>query len=288
MWRPLTTILCVVLVIAHIISLGKISEQVKLMPKGEDAAYVLPAPLLRITAMEFHGLASDFMFLQALVFLGGTNERKEEPRVKEWEWKWVYNVLVASTSLDPYFYDPYYFGNANLTWGGDLIHEANALLENGIRYRSWDSMLPFYQGFNFFYFLNDNKKASESLMEASRRPGASPMYASLAVKLAYKGKRTENAIAFQKYILDKTEDPLLRKEYETRLNALRGILYLEKATAKYKRRFGRYPQRLDDLTATHVIEKLPTEPYGGNYYIDLAGQVRTSRESKLMPHGRRE
>jgi hypothetical protein len=286
MWRLLTVFLCFILVMFHIVSLGKITEEVKLLPKGEDTAYVIPAPILRITALEFRGLASDFLFLKALVFLGSTNERREGPRVKTGEWKWLYHVLDASTSLDPYFFDPYYFGNANLTWGGGLIEEANVLLEKGSRYRSWDFILPFYKGFNEFYFLQDNEKASQSLMEASRRPGASPLYANLAVKLAYKGRRTENAIAFQESILEHTEDPQLRKEFETRLDALRGVLYLEKAVAEYKLRFGRFPGKLEDLIGKHIIEKLPQEPYGGNFYIDSQGQVKTTKESQLIPYQR--
>jgi len=266
--------------------LGKITEEAKNIPKGEDTAYVMPASILRITALEFHGLASDVLFLKSLVFLGSTFERKEEPRVKPWEWQWLYHVLDTSVSLDPYFLDPYNFGNANLTWGGGLIHEANALLEKGSRYRSWDFLLPFYIGFNDFYFLGDYEKASESLMEASRRPGASPLYADLAVRMAYKERRTENAIAFQEYILDHTEDQQLRKDYETRLNALRGVLYLEKAMAEYKRRFGRSPREIGDLMIKHVIDKLPPEPYGGTYYIDSHGLVKTTTESKLMPYQR--
>lgn len=277
-------LLCVALLTVHIVSLGKITDQVKLLPKGEDNAFVMPSSVLKLTALEFHGLASDFMFLKALVFLGSTLERKEEPPVKAWEWKWLYRVLDASVSLDPYFLDPYYFGEANLTWDGGLIKEANALLEKGSNYRSWDFLLPFYAGFNYFYFLDDDEKASELLMEASRRPGASPLYASLAVKLAYKEKRTENAITFQEYILQHTEDPQLRKEYETRLSALRGVLYLEKAAATYKQRFGRDPGNLEDLIKKHIIDKLPQEPYGGSYYINSLGKITTTNEAKLTPH----
>ncbi len=121
-------------------------------------------------------------------------------------------------------------------------------------------------------------------MEAARRQGASSIYADLAVKLAYKERRTENAIAFQEYILEHTEDPRQRTEYETRLIALRGLHYLEKAVADYKRTFGREPRKIDDLIIKHIIDKLPPEPYGGNYYIDSQGMVKTTNESKLMPH----
>lgn len=287
MWRQLALILlCIALLMVYIVSLGKMTEQLKLIPKVEDTAYVMPSSMLRLTALEFHGLASDFLFLKGLVFLGSTYERKEEPQVKEWEWKWLYHVLDASATLDPYFLDPYYFGNANLTWGGGLIKETNALLEKGSHYRSWDSLLPFYAGFNYFYFLDDDQKASELLMEAARRHDATPFYSNLAVRLAFKERRTENAIAFQEYIVEHTEDPTLHKEYEARLDALRGVFYLEKAVTEYKRKFGKYPQRIEELIAKRFIDKLPREPYGGRYYIDSLGKVTTTSEEKLMPYQR--
>jgi len=160
------------------------------------------------------------------------------------------------------------------------------LLEKGSSYRTWDFMLPFYIGFNSFYFLDDNDTASKFLMEAARRPGASAIYADLATKLAYKDRRTENAITFQEYILEHTDDPKLRTEYETRLTALRGVLYLEKAVVSYKQRFGVYPRSLEDLMKKHIIDALPQEPYGGSYYIDSSGKVTTTSESKLMPYER--
>ena len=286
MGRLLTIIVCVALITVHIVSLKKITAQKKLIPKGEDTSYVMPPPILKITSLEFHGIASDFLFLKALVFLGSTSERKENPMVKPWEWRWLYHVLDASASLDPYFLDPYYFGNANLTWDGGLIKEANTLLEKGSYYRNWDFLLPFYVGFNSFYFLDDNDKASKFLMEAARRPGASPIYADLAAKLAYKDRRTENAITFQAYILEHTEDQKLRTEYETRLIAHRGVIYLEKAVTSYKQRFGMYPRNLGDLIKKHIIDALPQEPYGGSYYIDSSGKVLTTSESKLMPYER--
>jgi len=274
----LVIVLLITLSAFHALALGKAAEQRKALPKDEGNAYVIPSPILKITALEFDGLASDFMFLQALVFEGSTFERKERPRVKEWEYRWMYNTLNASTDLDPYFFDPYYFGNANLTWEGNLVRETNILLDKGSRSRDWDWMLPFYIGFNNFYFLQDNEKASEYLMEASKRPGASPMLASLAARLAYKANKTENAIIFLQEILSRTDDENTKKMYEMRLNALKGILFLERAAAAYQERFKRQPGKLDDLTAKNIIREIPKDPYGGKFYIDKDGSIKTTSE----------
>jgi hypothetical protein len=283
MRKLLLFILVIALCSLHFFALGKAADAVGTLSKSEDIAFVLPAPILKITTLEFDGLASDFMFLKATTFLGSTFERKERPQVKEWEWRWLDNVLNASAVLDPYFFDPYYFANAHLTWEGGLVSETNQLLEKGSRYRDWDWRLPFYLGFNNFYFLREDDKASKFLMEAYRRPGGSPMLASLASRLAYKEGRTDNAIIFLEEIARRTEDKELKEYYEKRLEALRGIALLEKAVGNYRKKFRRTPRSLEELTAKGIIGKIPKEPYGGLYYVEADGAVKTTDESELTP-----
>ena len=282
MRRALPVILLILLLPFHILGLQAVTREWKSLPKGEDTAYVIPSPILKITALEYKGLASDLMFLRSIVFFGSTLERGKTSAVKESEWDWIYNTLNASTDLDPHFFDPYYFGQAQLTWGVNMIRETNLLLEKGTRYREWDWMLPFFIGFNHFYFLQENDKASEYLMEASKRPGASSMLASLATRLAYKGNRTENAIIFLRQILKDTTDERLKKEYETRLTALEEILFLEKAVTVYNERFEKAPSKLDDLVTAGIIRAVPEDPYGGEFHIDTEGSIKTTSDLRPM------
>jgi hypothetical protein len=265
----------------HVFSLGKVTEGFKLLPKSEDSTFMLPAPVLKIAALDFHGIVSDILFLNSLVFVGSTHERKERPRVKPWEWKWLYSMLDASTGLDPYFLDPYYFANAQFTWEALMIDENNLLLEKGSKYRDWDSSLPFYIGFNFFYFLQDNLNARKWLLEASKRPDAQPMYASLAAKLGYEKKRTENAISFLEEMSRRTDDEELKKKYETRLAFLRQVLKIEKAVESYKKKYGRKPADIRALIQTGMLQDIPTDPYGGQLYLDLDGKVKSTSELQL-------
>jgi hypothetical protein len=232
----------------------------------------------KVAALDYDGLAADFMFLKGLVFLGSTVERLERPRVHRDEWLWLNDLLQVTTTLDPYFQDPYYFANAFLSWDGKMVAETNELLDRGIRYRSWDWLLPFYAGFNSFYFLHENERASQYFAEALRRPGASPMLASLASRLAYQASRTESAIGVLEEILKDTQDPLTRQEYEKRILALRGVLYLETAVQQYRERFGEAPTALYQLIAGQIITRLPQDPYGGDFYLDRDGSVKTTSD----------
>ena len=190
----------------------------------------------------------------------------------------MYDVLNASTDLDPYFLDPYYFANANFTWEARMAKETNTLLSKGSRYREWDWMLPFFMGFNEFYFLHDNALASEYLMEAAKRPDAPPMMETLAVRLAYKGNRTKIAIVFIQETLKKTKDKITRKDLEIRLEILQDVLALEQAMEVYRGKYGKLPLDLKQLQARGIIAHIPKDPYGGEFFIDKDGSVKTTSD----------
>jgi hypothetical protein len=206
--------------------------------------------------------------------------------MKPEEWQWFDKILSVSTDLDPYFLDPYVFANANMTWEGGMISETNTLLEKGTQYRDWDWMLPFFAGFNSFFFLHDNAKAAEYLMTASRRPGPSEQLASFAARLAYKDKKTENAILFLEAIEKKTEDKRLKKEYETRIRALQARLILERSVSAYKEKFNRTPVSLQRMIENGILKEIPRDPYGGKFSIGPDGEITCTSDYLLMPKQR--
>lgn len=269
---------------AYVSSLSSLSQMHHNLPKGNDASPVLPSAVLKLTSLEHDGVTSDFLYLKGLVFYGSTyeGEGKTQRAVKGWEYTWLYHTLKAATELDPYFLDPYVFANSVLVWDAGMAREANALLEKGSRYRDWDYWLPFYLGFNYYYFLHDNDKASASLMEASKRPGAGSFIPFFAARIAYKGNRTENAILFLEGVLKTTKDESMRKDYETRLETLKRILFLENAVAAYREKTGGAPDNFNALLEQRIIDRIPDDPYGGKFYIEKDGTIRTTSDLRPM------
>jgi hypothetical protein len=268
---------------ANAVAITKVSRERDTLRKEEGTGLLFPSSIAKIIALEYKGLVADALFSRAHTFYGGKLMRKED--LSEEEWSWIYKSADIATDLDPYFLDPYYFSAVNLAWEANKVKEANTLLEKALRYRTWDWTIPFYLGFNHFYFLQDNEKASEYLMEASRRPGSSSLMVDLAVKLSYKVKRTENAIIFLENILKRTDDEKLRREYETRLLALRRLLYLENGVAFYREKFGKTPHGLEELIQRKIINEIPADPYGGIFQLDAQGRVgSTSNFITLYTH----
>jgi hypothetical protein len=273
-WLPI--LIVGLLLPVYFLALSTAAGERKKLLQVRAVSYVLPPQLLKITTLEFDSLAADFLFLKGLTFYGETMNRTERPRVTEDEWRWLYAVLDAATDLDPWFYDPYYFANTNFTWDAGKAREANTLLAKGNKARTWDWTIPFFMGFNEYYFLHDHAKAAEYLMEGSRRPDADPIVAGLAVRMAYKGSGTEIAIAFLQATLKTLGDSPEKYVMEARLKVFKEIQALEQVIAVYTRYHGSPPASLQELVRKGIIKQIPVDPYGGKLYIDSDGNIRST------------
>ncbi|MCI0528518.1 MAG: hypothetical protein L0Y56_13850, partial [Nitrospira sp.] len=222
----------------------------------------------------------DLIFSRTMSFYGGMVDRAE--KVDSKTWGLIYNRLVLVTELDPYFADPYYFGQSVLTWAAGMPREANILLERGLRSRTDDWFIPFFMGFNYFYFLHDDAKAATYLMEASKRPGSSSLVGLLAARLATKGGGTETAILFLRQLELETEDPVSKKDIRNRRMALEGIWVLEQVVERYRQQFGKQPEDLQILVEKGLLNQLPVDPYGGTFYLNDQGKVWTTSDLRLV------
>lgn len=271
-----------ILIAAHVaVSLELQSIRAGLIRQAEVMA-PLPAPALRLMALDYRNLVADWLFSRTLSFHGGKLTRNEP--IDDETYRVIYRRLDVASELDPYFVDPYFFGQSVLTWGAGMPQEANRLLDRGRRYRPDDWIIPFFMGFNAFYFLHDNAQAAGYLMEASRLPGGPPFAALLAARLASRSGGTDTSIAFLQQLAAQTEDPATRRLIQRRLDAVKGIWLLEQAVERYRARFGVAPNTVSDLVARGILARLPTDPYGGSFYLDSNGKVWTT--SDLRPVAR--
>lgn len=244
------------------------------MRSVETRGITLPPVVIKLLSLEFRTIAADFLFVRVSQFYGGKVARREEARQEDWEW--LYHNLDVITELDPYFEDPYQLGNALLTWDAGMFQEANSLLQKGVTARSWDWQLPFFIGFNKFYFLNENEPAADYLLLASKRPGAWDFLPRLASRLYKKAGRTEAAIIFLVNFWKNEKDPRIKREHATRIEALKGVLDLEKAVEQYRKRTGKNPVSINALLQQGVITGLPRDPYGGVFYLEKDGSISTT------------
>lgn len=245
----------------------------------EELAPPLPAAALKLLSLEYHDLVADLLFSRTMSFHGGKLNRRE--RIDQDTSQAIYRRLDAASALDPYFVDPYYFGQSALAWEAHMPREANALLDRGRIHRRDDWVMPFFMGFNAFYFLGDNAAAGRYLMDSAGRPDSPPFVGLLAGRLAAKGGTTDVAVAFLDQFAEQLDDPASKSLVRLHADALRGIAILEQAIVRYRDMFGSPPSNLRVLVDRGVLPSLPSDPYGGTYYLTPDGRVWTT--SDLRP-----
>lgn len=268
----------VLLVAAHVAISANVWSQRLEKRTVLQPGYVLPVSFSRILALDYKSLYADFMLAKVINFYGG-RALANSPMVDD-DWTYIVNALAVVIDLDPYAQDPYLLTESLLPWDGQRVEEANRLLEVGMRHRTTDWQIPFFIGFNHFYFLKDNQKAADILMQASKIPGSPEFLTPFAARLAHQAGKSATAVGFLKGVLAQTADPRVRANLERRLLALEGAATIEGLVEKFKNEHGRLPDNVAELVSQGLATQLPKDPYGGEWTITESGGVEsTSRFS---------
>jgi len=280
MRRAANAVPWVVLVVAVLLYLMVLPKAAVVRPQHEQL-FALPADVLRVVSVQFKELSADVSFLTALTWLGGAKTQPATHRYLPEQYEWLHTTLKNSVALDPCFLDPYYLMNAALVWDRYKLKEVNGLIAKGADTRSWDALLAFFAGFNYYYFLDDNDKSFKYLKEASRRSGGNPFYDSLAARVAYKANKTELAIMYLENQIRQAELQGLKSSVtslERRLDVLKSIFQIEQAVESYRKLFDKLPADINELVKLGSLVSIPKEPNGGSFYIDSSGRVKSTKD----------
>jgi len=242
------------------------------------AGYVLPSKFSRILAFGHKGVLADFLFLKVSTFYGERHLNITE--FSDDDWVYLVSALDVITDLDPYFSDPYIMGQAILGWEG-RVSEAIHLLEKGRKYRIWDWRMPYYIGFNYFYFMEEYGRAAEYMMEAARHPDSHAFLKPLAARLSYYAGKSQTGVLFLREMIAESDSPNIQAALQVRLQALESAALLENLIERFIAERGVAPEKIEDLVSEGYLAELPVEPYGGNWIILKTGRVfSTSKFTK--------
>jgi len=228
--------------------------------------------------LEFKGVASDYIMLKILTFMGA--KLLEDKQLTDEEWQTVYLSLKQVTNLDPRFMDPYVVAAMSLPYEADMVEEANELLKQATRARPENRHPFFFLWYNYFFLLNDPKTAGFYLQQAAQKEGAPGHYGTLAARMHLYAGQFENSIILLKQLLAETTNPTRKKHIETRIEVTKKIAFLEHKIKIYRERYQKNPAKIGDLLSSGLLKKLPKDPYGGDFYIMENGRVYTT--SKMV------
>jgi len=240
---------------------------------------MLPEPVARAITLEFPGIVSDYLMLKTLTYMG--EKLMKDETLSPDEWRMIYQALVQITNLDPRFLDPYVVAETSLPWDAGMVEETNVLLEKAAKILTNDYRPYFFLWYNYFKFLNNPERAAYYLQKAAIIQGAPIYLSTLSARMnLYAGKIYAGVVFLQETIKD-TNDPALLKIMKRRLQALQKIGFLEQKIQMYRKQYHSSPKHLQELVAKGIITKIPSDPYGGKFYIMEDGRVYTTSELVL-------
>lgn len=250
-------------------------------PTAIKVGFMPDAEALTLVAAPLRYLLAQVEVVRILFYYGTLLEDDPNLLTHRPDYRQMYNNLVETVKLDPRNADAYYFAQAAFTWQVGRVREVNRLLEYGLPYRPTDWQLPFWLGFNNAYFLHEYEVGARWFQKAAEVSGE-PMFANLAARYMNEAGETGLAIAYLETLLAETRDPRLRQLYLLRRDALLAVREIEAAVTAYRQRHGIVPPSLAALVASGLLAALPADPYGGTFFLDATGRVRTT--SKFARH----
>ena len=262
-------------VFAYVLLIAPFTRHMGSRPVEVKLGYLVHPQIIKAACGEHRPTMAGFLMMRVLFYYGTIIQKIQGNIIVRPEFLNMYKTLQGIVDIDPYNSDAYYFAQAAYTWELGRIEEVNHLLAQGIAARPWDYWLPFYVGFNYAYFLHDYKSAAPYMQRAAELSG-NPLFAKLASRYFYESEQTSFGLAFLETMIKTSKDKSIKKSYEMRRDALLATLAINQALEKYKSSHGGMPADLRVLVLSGFLTKLPTDPYGGTFYLDEHGKVRTT------------
>lgn len=257
--------------------MGPFTHYLATRPVAVRIGYIPRPQALRGMAADHRGDLAAFLVLKTMLYFGSLGDHPANQVEVPPDYHGMYDLLTAAMKLDPYNMDSYYFAQAFMVWDLKRIKEANGLLEYGMKYRTWDWYLPFFAGFNNAFFLKDYPKAAEYYKRVAELTG-SQLSVSLTGRYLYQSGQTDLAIGYLSAMEKSATNAAVKKAYAERLDAFKKVRAIEKASDRFRTEHGRGPGSLAELVAKGYLERLPEDPYGGEFYLDREGRVRSTSD----------
>jgi tetratricopeptide (TPR) repeat protein len=248
------------------------AQYMRIKPFVEKLGTLPTAAILKFMSADQKLLIGSSLVMKVIIYFGGIYEQSKNKINIPPDFPAMSRTIHAAVKLDPYNIDAYYFAQAFLTWDAKQFAIANALLSEGMKYRTWDWYLPFFVGFNYAYFLHDYKNAAEYYKKAGELSGQE-LHISLAGRYLQEAGQTSHAIAYLTVMAQGARSPLAKKAFLTRLNAFKGVQQIEAARDEFKARHGKNPASLNELVAGGFLPAVPIDPYGGDFFVNPDGTV---------------
>jgi len=175
--------------------------------------------------------------------------------------------------FNPAHEDNYYIAAAILPWNGE-VDAAQYVLRKASDVRLFDWYPLFHYGFLFYHFHKDPATGAQWLLKGIPRVKDQQDQWALQNAAALwieKGYQTASAAGLVDAMAADSPPGAFRNYLKVRARRLRDLAMLQDGVKRFRERFGKDVEKLDDLVSSGLIAELPTDPLGFGYSLDASG-----------------
>ncbi|HMG74139.1 MAG TPA: hypothetical protein VK582_11615 [Pyrinomonadaceae bacterium] len=265
---------------------------------AEEQLYLNGPAMKRIT-LAFNGVAADWYWLKSLQYLGRKIVNYEDTHAGSFslnnlsslDLRLLPSLLRMTTTLDPQFLEPYYYGAFILP---DLNpDEAISLLNQGIAANPDKWRL--YQHLGYIYWQRgDYHKASEVYAAGARIPGAPPWMTAISARMKAEGGAAQAAREMYIHLSEASDDANVKEMVKTQLMRLDSIEErdrIRRVLSDFSKRTGHCASSWKEISSALPAAGLrisetgaPLDPGGVPYKLTKEGCDVDLDENSPVPH----
>ena len=264
---------------------------------AEEPLYLNGPAMKRIT-LSFNGVAADWYWIRSLQYVGRKIVNFQDTHDSDFnlgdlsvlDLRLLSSQLRMSTTLDPQFLEPYYYGAVILP---DIdSNEAISLLNHGIAHNP--SQWRLYQHLGYIYWQRrDYEKASEVYATGAKLPGAPLWMTAISARMKAEGGSPDAAREMYRHLGESSNDDAVKEmvaKQIMRLDSLDQLALIRGTLREYSAAYSRCPGSWRELANVMRARGLrldssgaPLDPSGTPYRLTKNGCEVELEENSIVP-----
>lgn len=232
--------------------------------RKREVFLTLPAgETVKILSFGFSDLAADMLYIWSIQFYSNYNLTNSYDYIEN-----IYNLI---TDISPKYKDPYIIGSVIMAVELKKIKMAIRLLQKGAENIKDEWIFDLDSGYYASKYLKDHKLAEKYFAKASRVKGAPKVISRMLFHQIYMQDRLDKAWELWSEVLINSKSEAERHSARLHLYQIKFELdkkQIENYLREYRKTYGAFPKKLEDLVKYRFIDIVPKDFKGTNYKYD--------------------
>lgn len=208
-----------------------------------------PAPVLKVASGYARQMAGFALFVKVAIFAGGPLRGVDKMSYAD---SLAQNFDVM-TELYPDFVDAHYYCQSLLApIAPAYARRANSILDRAVAAHPNVLYFPFFQAFNYYYYLQEPVKAGELFFDLVKHPDAPPWFGHLGGMLMGRGGNLLAGRAMLQAMFASEQDQYMKDRYRRSLDSFDQAIKVQEALDRYRRDHGADAASLDELVPGYL------------------------------------